>query len=83
MVRKFCDRVVLDDYPINMHHRDEILKLQSLILNIIRASRFKNFLKYCWKKGGYLMEKEDFSDFIHPVKYCFPNKCRISANFFM
>ena len=43
MVRKFCDRVVLDDFPVNMHHRDEILKLQSLILNILRAPRFKIF----------------------------------------
>ena len=55
--RKFCDRVVLDDYPINMHHRDEIIKLQILILNILQEPRFSSFYNIAGKKGAIPWKK--------------------------
>lgn len=75
MARRFLDRVVLDDLHINLHGWDEIIKLQLLLHKQISSPRFFPFIKHCWFKGGYVEEVNDeFQNFEHPVKFCFPSK---------
>ena len=56
-VRKLSDIVVLMDYDVSLHKRNNIIKLQSLVHNQLCSTRFKNAFKYSWFKSGYLTEK--------------------------
>ncbi len=64
------DFVILDDIQINLHHRDNIVKLQSLILNQLQSPKFKDWIKYSWQKAGYYGDMV-LPKFVHPIKYCF------------
>jgi hypothetical protein len=65
--RRINDYVVLDDIPIMMHQRDNILKLQSLIHNQLGSPIFKSFRQVAWFKCGYL--NEEITDFTHPIDF--------------
>jgi len=47
-IKHFSDIVVLYNYEINLHLRNNIIKLQSLIHNQFSSHRFSNLLKYSW-----------------------------------
>lgn len=81
LVRLFSDRVVLDDLDVNLHSRDAIIKLQSLIHRQLSSPRFKSFLRYSWVKAGYIDATEENTTFVHPVKYCFPAKMPLNCQF--
>ena len=49
-VRRFSDRVLLDEINIELNDRFNIIKLQSIVHNQFSAPRFKKFLKYLWFK---------------------------------
>jgi len=70
-IKHFSDIVVLYNYEINLHLRNNIIKLQSLIHNQFSSHRFSNLLKYAWYKSGYLPEK--LPAFETPVDFCFKN----------
>ena len=67
--RKFSDRVLLDGLDVNLHLRDNIIQLQSLIHNQFSSPRFKNFIKYAWFKSGYKVDRPP--PFKTPVQICF------------
>lgn len=68
-VRKISDAVILFGSNINLHERNNIIKLQSITHNQLSSPRFKIVFKYAWYKSGYLNERPP--RFENPVKYCF------------
>lgn len=71
-VRIFSDRVILFNYDINLHLRNNIIKLQSLTHIQLSSPRFHNLFKYAWFKSGYIEERP--SQFQNPVDFCFSGK---------
>ncbi|XP_076165796.1 uncharacterized protein LOC143145892 [Ptiloglossa arizonensis] len=69
-VRTFSDRVLLYDLDINLHLRNNIIKLQSLTHNQLSSPRFRELFKYSWYKSGYLEQRPD-QQFENPVDFCF------------
>ena len=55
-VKKFTEDIMLNDYQINMHLRDNVIQLNSLILNQLQSDLFTPMLKYAWHKGGFPIE---------------------------
>lgn len=68
-IRHFSDKVILHNYDVNLHLRNNIIQLQSLIHNQFSSPRFQNLIKYSWFKSGYLEERPP--EFENPVEYCF------------
>jgi hypothetical protein len=68
-VRKFSDRVVLDGLDVDLFHRNNILKLQSLVHNQLSSPRFENVFKYSWYACGYSDDRP--GNFVTPVEFCF------------
>lgn len=66
-LRQFSDLIILYNYDVNLHLRNNVLKIQSLIHNQFSSPRFKNLFKYAWWKSGYISEK--------------PEKCQTPAEF--
>lgn len=77
-VRKFSDMVMIDNYEINLHDRNNIIKLHSLVHNQLRSPRFINLFQYAWYAAGYLDEKPAYSD--SPVKFCFSSENKIKCD---
>ncbi|KYN10456.1 hypothetical protein ALC57_17407, partial [Trachymyrmex cornetzi] len=65
------DIILIYNYDVNLHLRNNIIKIQSLIHNQLSSPRFINLFKYSWYKSGYLQEKPP--EFDNPVDYCFKN----------
>lgn len=74
-VKRFSDMVVLRDYDVNLHLRDNIIKLQSLTHNQFSSPRFVNLFKYSWYKNGYLEERP--TEFENPVQFCFDTYAKL------
>jgi len=70
-LKHFSDIVILYNYDINLHLRNNNLKIQSLIHNQFLSSRFVNFFRYAWYKNGYIKEKPPKCE--TPVNFCFIN----------
>ena len=68
-VRHFYDSVILLDYDLNLHIRNNIIKLQSLVHNQLSPPRYHSLFKYCWFKSGYVAEKP--GEFENPVDFSF------------
>jgi hypothetical protein len=68
-VRKFSDRVILDNIEVDLFQRNNILKLQSLVHNQFSSPRFENVFKYSWFASGYTETHP--GNFENPVEYCF------------
>jgi len=81
------DNVILQEKDINLHSRNDIIKLQSLTHNQFFPPRFKNLFQYAWFKNGYLITHP--GEFPNPVFFCyFKNekyvpKCSICERAFM
>ncbi|XP_071575586.1 uncharacterized protein [Temnothorax nylanderi] len=71
-VRTFSDRVTLLNYDINLHLRNNIIKLQSLTHIQLSSPRFHNLFKYVWFKSGYIDVRPP--QFENPVDFCFSGK---------
>nr|XP_012217672.1 PREDICTED: uncharacterized protein LOC105669351 isoform X1 [Linepithema humile] len=67
--RRFSDTVLLLNYDINLHQRNNIIKLQSLIHNQLSSPRYQNLFKYSWFKSGYTNERPE--TFKNPVEFSF------------
>ena len=70
-LKYFSDIVILYNYDINLHIRNNILKIQSLIHNQFSSPRFVNLFRYAWYKSGYIEEKPPKCE--TPVNFCFKN----------
>lgn len=68
-IKKFSDRVILDDLKVNLHDRNNLLKIQSLVHYQFSAPRFRDFIKYSWFKCGYVDQRPP--KFKTPVEFCF------------
>ncbi|XP_015119541.1 uncharacterized protein LOC107042852 [Diachasma alloeum] len=58
-VRHFSDRVTLLDYDINLHSRNNIIKLQSLVRNQLSSPRYRNLFRYARFQSGHIVKKPD------------------------
>lgn len=72
-VRRFSDNVILMDYDMNLHSRNNIIRLQSLVHNQFSSPRYLNLFKYSWFRSGYLEEKPEKFD--NPVDFSFGESC--------
>jgi len=70
-VRKFSDIIVFMQYEINLHERNNIIKIQSLVHNQLSSPRYQNTFKYSWFKSGYINRPPIFDN---PVEFCFDIK---------
>ena len=70
-VRRFSDQVLIDDLDVNLHQRNSIIKLQSLVHNQFSSPRFVDMFKYAWFKCGYVENRPP--RFKNPVEFCFAN----------
>ncbi|XP_034195342.2 uncharacterized protein LOC117611505 [Osmia lignaria lignaria] len=68
-VKRFSDIVILYDYNVNLHLRNNIIKLQSLTHNQFSSPRFTDLFKYAWFKSGYIENRPPHFD--NPVDFCF------------
>jgi hypothetical protein len=80
-VRHFSDSVILLNYEVTLHKRNDIVKLQSLVHNQLSSPRYINLFKYSWYKSGYIGEKPD--EFDNPVEFAFGQmetvKCEVAS----
>jgi len=67
--RYLSDKIILMDYDLKLHLRNNIIKLQSLVHNQLSSPRYVNIFKYSWYKSGYLTEKPPRCD--NPVDFSF------------
>ncbi len=77
-VRKFNDRIRLDEIDINIKNRLTIIKLVSLIWDQISSIKFNNMIRYAWKSSEYIHENFEFKGV---RKICFKsdsNDCHIT-----
>ncbi|XP_071572277.1 uncharacterized protein [Temnothorax nylanderi] len=65
--KRFSDTVLLLESNINLHERNNIIKLQSLIHNQLSSPRYHNLFKYSWFKSGYTNERPE--EFKNPVQF--------------
>lgn len=68
-VRKFSDITFLNGENIDLHNRNNIIKLQSLVHNQLSSPKYINLFKYSWYKSGYLNERPP--GFENPVQFAF------------
>lgn len=70
-VRKLSDLTINLNLNINLHHRNNITKLQSLMRHQLSCLRYEQMFKYAWHRYGYIdnwsKKLENF------VKFCFTN----------
>ena len=80
-MRHFSESVILLDYDLNLHIRNNIIKLQSLVHNQLSSPRYRTLFKYFWFKSGYVAEKP--GEFENPVEFSFKpfsnTLCKISG----
>lgn len=65
-VRHFSDSVLLLNEDLNLHLRNNIIKLQSLTHNQFSSPRYVNLFKYAWFQSGYINKKPE--EFENPVE---------------
>lgn len=70
-VKTFSDQILLRNIDINLHQRNNVLKLQSLVHNQLSSPRYRNLFTYSWYKSGYIDNRPN--NFEHPVKFAFSN----------
>ena len=68
-VRHFLDSVILLENDLNLHIRNNIIKLQSLVHNQLSSPRYHSLFKYSWFKSCCVAEKP--GEFENPVDYSF------------
>ena len=72
--RHFSDTVLLLKYDLNLHLRNNIIKLQSLVHNQLSSPRYYSLFKYSWYKSGYVSERPN--RFENPVDFAFQRSSR-------
>jgi len=70
-VRYFYDLIILHNFDVNIHLRDNILRIQAFTHNQFSSPRYTNLWKYSWFKCGYLSERPPC--FENPLSFVFRN----------
>ena len=66
-VRQFSDKVLPLGEDINLHLRNNIIKIQSLTHNQLSSPWYRNLFLYAWFKCGHTLEKPGRFD--NPVEF--------------
>ncbi|GAV03997.1 hypothetical protein RvY_14345 [Ramazzottius varieornatus] len=66
--RKVSNWLFLNDQPVQVHHRDVILKLHSLIYQQFISRRFENLIAQAWHLSGYIDRSYKY---VNPAEFCF------------
>ncbi len=61
-IKRFTERVMLDELDIDIKNRLIIIKLFSLLWDQLNSIKFKNMVKYSWYSSGYLDHKINFEN---------------------
>ena len=70
-IKRIYNRLPLDEIPINMYERNNIIKLVSLTHNQLSALVFHKMIQYSWLVRG--LSKTDPSPFLSINEVCFPS----------
>ena len=70
-IKRIYNRISLDEIPINMYERNNIIKLVSLTHNQLSAVVFHKMIQYSWFARG--LSKTDPSPFLNINEVCFPS----------
>ncbi|GAV00666.1 hypothetical protein RvY_11484 [Ramazzottius varieornatus] len=66
--RKVSNWIFLNDQPVQVHHRDVVLKMHSLIYQQFTSPRFANLIAQAWHLSGYVDRSVEYVD---PTEFCF------------
>jgi len=59
-MKRFTQHALLIDKQTYLHRRENVLKIQSLILNQFQSSAYEPMLRYAWHKSGFEIPYEEF-----------------------
>lgn len=68
-VRTFSDMVILKNEDLNLHSRNNIIKMHSLVHNQLSSPRFKDSFEYAWYAAGYIDNRPGKVE--NPKRFCF------------
>jgi hypothetical protein len=71
IIRRVYDRVMLDQLPISMRQRDNIIKLTSLAHNQMCSEAFESMIKFAWFSSGYTDNNPGFFRSVKQVCFSF------------
>jgi hypothetical protein len=80
--RKMYNHVLLEDLNIELHLRNSIIKMQSLIFNQLQSPLFYPMLRYSWHKSGYTEERPEKFDTVKEIcfefglSHCYESNCK-------
>ncbi|XP_032691723.1 uncharacterized protein LOC116854168 [Odontomachus brunneus] len=77
-IRHFSDTVLLLNLAIELHTRNNILKLQSLTHHQFSSPRFQSLFRYAWFKSGYVEIRP--TEFQTPVEFCFQRDSKVNCD---
>ena len=77
-IKHFSDIVILLDLAIDLHVRNNILKLQSLTHHQFSSPRFHDLFKFAWFKSGYVQSRP--AEFQTPVEFCFQSDSKVKCD---
>ncbi|GAU88554.1 hypothetical protein RvY_01235 [Ramazzottius varieornatus] len=69
--RKITNFIILHSLPLQVHHRDVILKMHSLVYQQFQSPRFGDLVSQAWHLCGYTDESFDY---VNPTEFSFPEK---------
>ena len=52
-IRRFSYDALFHNCDVNLHLRNNVIKLQSLIHNLLSSSKYKNMFHYAWYESDY------------------------------
>ncbi|XP_074599871.1 uncharacterized protein LOC141854180 [Brevipalpus obovatus] len=59
-VKRFTERVIMENVPVKLHTRDSILIMHSLILNQFQSPAFQPMFLWAWRRGGFPVQIDSF-----------------------
>ncbi|GAU88846.1 hypothetical protein RvY_01517 [Ramazzottius varieornatus] len=69
--RKISSFIILHSLPLQVHHRDVILKMHSVVYQQFQSPRFGDLVNQAWHLCGYTDESFDY---VNPTEFSFPKK---------
>lgn len=80
-VKNFAERVLLDEIDIDLHDRNVIIKLHTIIHNQLRAPLFQPLISNAWARAAYPVEKTFYNTFTDSIfdetgSFCGSSTCR-------
>ncbi|GAU88631.1 hypothetical protein RvY_01296-3 [Ramazzottius varieornatus] len=66
--RKVSNWIFLNNQPVQVHHRDVISKMHSLIYQLFTSPRFSNLISQAWHLSGYVDRSVEY---VNPTEFFF------------